>query len=416
MRAKKVWACLVGVEGLVVVDDVTMEGDGIESALIVSVRPKRREQQRCPECRELCPRYDEGDGRRRWRAPDLGLVRAFVEADAPRVTCAVHGVIVAAVPWARHAAGFTRAFEDQAAWLTTHTDRTTVSDLLRIAWRSVGSIIERVSKERGKLFDRLANLRRIGIDEVSYRKGHRYLTVVVDHDSGRLVWASPGHDEETLERFFAELGPQRCGDIRLVSADAAGWISAVVTRRCPGARLCLDPFHVVKWATQALDKVRRLVWGDLRRTGQMALAMALKGARWALRKNPENLTEKQSAKLATIQRANRPLYRAYLLKEQLREVFKTGGWPAVLMLDEWLAWASRSRLTPFVELARSIRRHRDDIYASLVQGLSNARIEAANTKLRLLTRLAYGFHGTQALIAIAMLKLGGLCPPLPGRN
>src|SRR5919198_1177182 len=155
------------------------------------------------------------------------------EADAPRVRCPAHGVVVAAVPWARHGAWFTRAFEDTAAWLAVHTSRVAVAELLRVAWRSVGRMVTRVAQEAGQGVDRLEGLRRIGIDEVSHRKGHRYLTVVVDHDTGRLVWAAPGHDEATLERFFDLLGEARSAQLTLVSADAAGWIAGVVARRCP---------------------------------------------------------------------------------------------------------------------------------------------------------------------------------------
>ncbi len=277
---------------------------------------------------------------------------------------------------------------------------------------AVGKIIERVSADRSKQVERLKDLRRIGIDEISYRKGHRYLTIVVDHDTGRLLWAMPGRDEETLRKFFDELGAERSKELRLVSADAASWIKNVVAERCPNATLCLDPFHVVQWATDALDKVRRKVWNDLRATGQKQLAKSLKNSRYALWKNPEDLTEMQRAKLADIERTNAPLHRAYLLKEQLREVFKVKGWLGLAMLETWINWAQRSRLTPFVDLARSIRKHAYDIGSALLHGLSNARIESVNTKLRVLHRQAFGFHSPHPLIALGMLKLGGLCPPL----
>ena len=139
----------------------------------------------------------------------------------------------------------------------------------------------------------------------------------------------------------------------------------------------------------------------------------MKGSRWALVKNPENLTRKQRRKLRDIQDDNATLYRAYLLKEQLREVFRTKGLDATYLLDAWLAWASRSRIEPFVKVARAIRTNLGGIYAALVHGLSNGRVEAANTKLRLLTRLAFGFHSPVPLIGLAMLELGGLSPPLP---
>ncbi|MCP4250554.1 MAG: ISL3 family transposase, partial [bacterium] len=377
--------------------------------------PPRKARNRCGRCGRRCGRYDAGEGRRRWRGLDLGTVPVYLAAEAPRVRCAEHGVVVSAVPWARHGARFTRSFEDQAAWLATHTSRTTVSDLLRVAWRTVGGMITRVVSEAEASVDRLSGLRRIGIDEISYRKGHRYLTVVVDHDRTRLVWASAGRDEATLSLFFERLGPQRCGRIRLVSADAAPWIANVVKRYCPRARVCLDPFHVVSWATDALDQIRRQVWNAARRAGQSGLARELKGARFALWKNPENLTGRQETKLAFIARTNAPLYRAYLLKEQLRAVFRLRGVRGKRLLESWLKWARRCRLRPFVDLAKTITRHRVEIEATLQIGLSNALVESTNTKIRLITRQAFGFHSPQALIGLAMLALGGLCPALPGR-
>jgi transposase len=184
--------------------------------------------------------------------------------------------------------------------MAVRTDKTTLSTLLRIAWRTVGSILERVATSMRTRFDPFPNVTRIGIDEVSYRKGHRYLTVVVDHDSGRLLWASPGRDEATLRRFFDALRAERSKRIELVSADAGAWIPGVVRERCPSATLCVDPFHVVQWATKALDEVRRGVWNELRRSGQKERAKALKGSRWALWKNPEDLTARQQQSLARV--------------------------------------------------------------------------------------------------------------------
>ncbi len=239
--------------------------------------------------------------------------------------CSEHGVVAAQVPWARHGAGHTYAFDDTAAWLVTHCSKSAVRELLRIAWPTVGSIVTRVVADAENSTDRFANLRRIGIDEISYKRGHRYLTVVVDHDTGVLLWAHPGRDQKTLEKFFDRLGDDRCAAITLVSADAAEWIRNVVEARCPNAELCLDPFHIVSWATKALDEVRREVWNAARRNGQKSAAKDLKGARYALWKNPEDLTARQAAKLADIAHSNQRLSRAYPLKEQLRQVFASNG-------------------------------------------------------------------------------------------
>ncbi len=414
MRGVRVWARVLGVEGAVI-EDVCLEDGRGEDVLVVAVRPGWRARGRCGVCQRRCPGLDAGGGRRRWRALDLGATRSYVEAAAPRVACPEHGAVVAFVPWARHDARSTRSFDDTAAWLATHAAKSTVAELLRVSWRTVGRIITRVVEEAEQTDDRLDGLRRIGIDEISHRKGHRYLTVVVDHDSGRLVWAAPGRDAATVERFFDLLGPDRCEQIRLVSADAAGWIRRTVAARCPRATVCMDKFHVVQWATDALDQVRREVWRAARKQGQTAVADEVKGARFALWKNPEDLTGRQHAKLADIKQSNAPLYRAYLLKEQLRTALGRPVHQAMNLLRCWVSWARRCRLAPFVALARTIDANWDQIAAALTHGLSNARIESANTRLRLIMRRGFGFHSPQAVIALGMLSLGGLCPSLPGR-
>jgi transposase len=409
VRGIRVWARLVGLQRAVV-EDVWV---GDEGEVVVCARPSWRERDRCGICRRRSPGFDLGEGRRRWRALDLGTTLAFVEADAPRVTCRRHGVVVCAVPWARHGCRFTRAFEDQVCWLAVNCSKTAVAELMRIAWRSVGQICERVACEAQREIDLLAGLRRIGIDEISHRKGHRYLTVVVDHDSGRLVWAAAGRDRQTVERFLDALGEERCKQLELVSADMAAWIAGPISERCPQAELCLDPFHVVALATDALDEIRREVWNEARRAGQTQTARELKGARFALWKSPEHLSARQKHKLSDIQTTNRRLYRAYLLKEQLRQIYRLPAKAAIALLEAWLKWARRCRLPPFVKLARTITDQRTGIIAAIQHGLSNARVEAINTQIRLITRRAFGFHSPDALIALAMLALADLCPPLP---
>ena len=440
MRNARVWRALLGVEKTVIegVEFVEADGDqggdegdgeGVDSddgVLIAHVRPARGARGRCGICRRRCGRYDNGEGRRRWRGLDLGTVRVFLEADAPRVSCPEHGVVVAHVPWARHGAGHTLGFDQSVAWLATQCSKTAVTALMRIAWRTVGAVIARVWADVEALGDRLDGLTRIGIDEIAYKRGHRYLTVVVDHDSGRLLWAAPGRDRTTLRTFFELLGPERCAAITHVSADQADWIAEIVAECCPAAVQCADPFHVVKWATEALDEVRRQAWNDARRSGQTrgkgygnrvatGDARRFKGARYALWKNPDNLTDRQRDKLAWIAKTDPRLHRAYLLKEGLRYVFTIKGEAGKVALERWLSWARRCRIPAFVHLAKRITTIRDKIYATLEHGLSNALVESVNTKIRLLTRIAFGFRSPDALIALAMLSLGGHRPTLPGR-
>ena len=406
------------------------DGDGRPRVSVIAhVRPRARQAGRCGVCGRKRPGYDQGSGRRRWRALDLGTVTAWLEADAPRVSCPQHGVVTAAVPWARHGAGHTRFFDDTVAWLAAACSKTTVTGLIGISWRTVGNIIERVCAEQLAATDMLAGLRRIGIDEISYKKGHKYLVVVVDHDSGRLVWAAPGRDTATVAKFFDALGQERSAELTHVSADGADWIAGVVAGKAPQAVLCADPFHVVSWATGALDEVRREAWRQARAGGQTRLhavgsrtiklsqggARELKNARYALWKNPGDLTSGQQAKLDWIAKAHPYLYRAWLLKEGLRLPFQLKGDEGKDALQRWLTWAARCRIPEFVELGRKVRRHLPAIHASLEHGLSNGRIESVNAKIRVITRMAFGFRNPEALIALAMLALGGLRPALPGR-
>ena len=421
MQNNRVWerAC-----GLIrtVVEGVRF--DDKADAIIVSVRPDARARSRCGRCGRRSPGYDRGDGRRRWRALDAGTTSVFIEADAPRVGCRTHGETVAQVPWARHGAGHTRDFDAMAAWLTVRTSKSATCQLLGVAWRTIGSIITRVNDDIEAGFDRLGGLRRIGIDEISYKRGHRYLIVVVDHDTGRLVWAGPGRYEAALNVFFDELGEQRAAEITHVSADMADWIAKVVARRAPNAIRCADPFHVVAWAIESLDVERRRAWNQAtgrqipqssgRRGRTAGNSRQIARSRYALWKNPDDLNPRQHQQLEWIAKTDPRLWRAYLLKEGLRYVFAVKGEEGKEALDKWLTWARRSQLPAFIHLARKVSRHRDAIDANLEHGLSQGLIESTNTKIRLLTRIAFGFHGPQPLIALALLALGSHPPRLPG--
>jgi transposase len=432
VREDRVWHRSLGLEGTIV-EDVDLDNPKL---VVVRVRPEKKWTRRCGECKRKCPRYDKGAGRRQWRTVDVGLCRAVLEADAPRVSCPEHGVVVAHVPWARHGVGHTLVFDQTVAWFATQMSKTAATELLRIGWRTVGAIVERFWADCEKLQDRFAGVRRLGIDEVSYKRGQRYLTVVVDHDTGHLLWAAPGRDSATLQQFFDLLGPARCALITHVSADGAPYISTVVKDKCPNAVRCADPFHVVAWATEALDKLRRITFRKAQQKSRRAAVSrmeqgsnpvttaaaevdpvkALTGARLALLKNPEDLTENQHAKLRWIALTDPDLHRAYQLKEGLRLVFKLPLEPATGALDNWIELARTSGIGLFATLSRQITRHRASILAAIEHHMSNGRVESVNGKIRLITRIAFGFASPQALISLAMLRLGGHRPTLPGRG
>jgi len=418
VRGASVLRRVLGIEHALI-EGIDLEDD----VVVVDVRLHKRQQLRCSRCRKRCAKHDDGRGRRRWRCLDLGSTKAYVQSDAPRVRCREHGVVVAAVTWARPGSGFTLAFEQQTAWLAVHASQSTVGQLMRVTWRSVGRILTRVVADGLAGRDLLDGVTRIGIDETSYRRGHRYLTVVVCHDTGRLIWAAPGRNKATLKLFFDELGVERCKRITHASADGAAWIHDTVREKCPNAIVCMDAFHIVKWANEALDKIRREVWNDMRQHRKRGRppkdakqrARQIKHARWALLKNPDNLTDKQAATLAELEAAGSPMWKAWLLKEDLRELLKLDADEAIDRLDLWLERVDESGLAEFEKIAKTIRELRPEIEAMLTHRLTNGRVESVNAKIRLIQIRAFGFHNPFALIALAKLTLSGLCPPLPGR-
>jgi transposase len=365
----------------------------------------------CSRCGQVY-RAGYDSSRRRWRHLDLAGRRCFIDYELRRVACRDCGVRVEAVPWARPDARHTRDLEDLVAFCAQQMAKSQVQALLRVAWDTVGRIVARVVADH---LDecRLAGLVAIGCDELSYRRGQRYLTNVADHHSGRIVWSSPGRNAQTLQEFFDLLGDRK-RSIRAVSIDMSGGYEKAIRAALPDAEIVFDPFHVVALAGRAVDDVRRAEW-NAKGKSRSPEGRWLKNVRWALRKAPENLTDRQRVALAQIQQTNAQLYRAYLLKEQLRGLYHLDDHAqAPAHLDAWLAWAQRSKLAPFVRLARTLRRYRDGILAALALGLSNARLEGLHSKVRLLSHRSFGFHSPAPLIALIYLCCAGITinPPL----
>jgi len=371
----------------------------------------RRRRAACSGCGQLC-RQVHDRAWRRWRHLDLAGQRCLVEYKLRRVRCGNCGVRVEAVPWARAGARHTRDFEDLVAFLAQQMAKTPICGLLRIGWDTVGSIVQRVISDRLD-HDRLAGLVMIGVDEISYRRGQRYLTQVCDHQTGAIVWARPGRNAATLQDFFDELGEGK-GSIRAVSIDMNGGYEKAIRQGLPDAELCFDPFHVVGLAGRAVDDVRRAEWNQQGKS-KTGHGRWVKGLRWSLLKAPERQSVRQLAALHEVSHANQRLYRAFLLKEELRLLYHLEDRTlAAAHLDAWLAWASRSKLKPFVKLARTLRARRDGILAAIRLGLSNGRMEGLNSKVRLLSHRSFGFHGPEPLIALIYLCCSGLTinPPL----
>lgn len=403
MRVTTLLKKLLGIKH-VVVDDFQIE----DGELILLVRPRWRKR-RCSHCGRCCPGYDQLDPRR-WRHLDWGGVRIWLQYPPRRVNCPHCKVVTEKVPWAASASTrFTWDFEEQVGFFAQRTDKTAVETVFGIAWRTVGAIIQRVVYRR-RPKPPLSNLKHIGVDELSYRKGHRYLTLVTDHASGHIVWAKEGKSGDTLGAFFEELGKPTCLKIRAVTMDMSKAYISAVRKHLPHAQIVFDRFHVQQLVNDAVDRTRRDEWNELRRVqNDPEAAKSVKNLRWALLKRPWNLTPKQSARLSTLQQDNSRIYRAYLLKESFAKILDRRQ-PNVVeeKLLDWLAWASRSRLPAFVQVAQTIRKHLDDIVAYIRFRLTNGVVEGINNKARLLTRRAYGFHSANAAISMIMLCCTGI--------
>ena len=424
--------------------DIYNDKDGV-AHLRMKARPNVWHQDDCPFCGKRCPGYDRPTKRSKvWRGLDYGGILVEIEYHTHRIQCSEHGIITAAVPWAYPDSSFTREFDLTVAWLAKYLPRSAVAAYMRIDWQTVGNCVSRalhdLEPERSRRLDGLVN---IGIDETSYRKGHKYITVIVNHDTNEVVWVANGHGLKVLEQFYKSLSPEQLASIKVVTGDGARWITDCVNKFTPDCERCVDPFHVVEWAMEALDEVRIDRWHaaadkarDLvqkhpQKRGRPAAdnkeAAEIKAAReeareikdsgFTLGKAPEHLTQKQQLRLEMIQANDPQLYRAYRLKETLRLILKTSDVAqAEKDLKGWLWWASHSRIPAFKELYKKIKRHKQHILNTIRLGLSNARIEATNNKIKLIIRKAYGFRNIQNMMDMVYLVCSKIRIPLPNRK
>ena len=388
---------LLGVKRAVVLGhNFYSDQDGVKH-LRINARPSKCHQDKCPFCGKRRPGYDSPlEGMKVWRGTDWGGIIVEIEATNRRINCPEHGVVTADVPWAYPGSSFTKEFDMNVAWLATYLPRSTVSSYMRIDWETVGRCISRtlaeIEPDRSRRLDGLVN---IGIDETSYKKGHKYMTVVVNHDTNTVVWASDGHGKKVLKRFYQSLTPEQLASIKVVTGDGARWITECVNEFTPACDRCVDPFHVVEWAMEALDEVRREVWRDAYTQAQtlakehprgrgrpkaddansamiaaaQAQASEIKNSVFALGKAPENLTDNQQQRIAIIAETHPLLYRAYRIKEGLRLLLKIND-PAQAEeeLIKWLWWASHSRIPAMIDLNKKIRRHKEHILNTIRLG------------------------------------------------
>ncbi len=411
MRVATLFKRLLRLDGVRVVA-VELGGEGGEERVLVELARPGRRRLRCPRCGfQTRAVYDRS--LRTLRHLDVLRTPCFLRVEVRRLDCPGCGVVAEELPFARAGGRFTRAFEDTCVWLVRDAPKTVVSRLLRVDWATVGRMIERVITDASAGGQEwLQGLRRIGIDEVAYRKGHRYLLCVVCHDSGRIVWAQPGRSGVVLHAFFDELGEQGCARLEAVSCDMHGAWGEVIRARAANALVCTDPFHVVRAAAVALDALRRQDWQRLRKQDPER-AMWLKGTRFVLRRRADTLTDKERTLVDELADTNERVYQGWLLVDQLRAVYQAEPEQATLLLDQWLQAARASLLLPFVKVATTLAEHRDGIVNAIALGLSNARLEAMNSTVRLISHRSRGFRRLESLLAMIQLVCGKVPVALP---
>jgi transposase len=250
---------LIGYEKLAVLD-FYVEPDKYhedEKVFVATVALNEEELYRCPVCGQICGKYDSSGFIKRWRSLDLGKNKFFIECVYPRLLCADHGVKKCRIPWAFADSDYTQAFEVRVAYAAAKLPTSLVSREYRIKWGTVGNCVKRVQQNIAPVENRFRKLKKIAIDETSYRKGYKYITTVQDLETGEIIWASDGYGDEVLKAFFESLTEDQRAGIEYVVADGARWITRQVEASCPNAKRCVDPFHVVGWATEALDTARK---------------------------------------------------------------------------------------------------------------------------------------------------------------
>lgn len=392
---------LLRLQGVVVLDATVDRSNDV-----VKVRVRRHVNAK-PRC-SSCGRVMGGAWRwtrHEWRHFDLFATRCFLVADIREARCSRHGRRVESVPWAHGRSKHTALFDQRVASLVQVADKTAASRMFGVAWRTVGRIVERVV-DAFLPADRLDGLEAIGVDETSYKRGHRYLTVVSDLLTGRVVWVGEGKTAEALQQFYELLGPRRRESICVVCMDMSGAFKAATEAWLPNADIVYDRFHVVKLLLEAIDEVRRAACREI---GGVA-GKPLKNTRFALLRNPKHLRPKDEAAIALVNQTNGRLARAYALRvsfEQLWDCEDENG--ARGFLAHWTRSALLSRIEPLRRFARTVRKHLEGILGFFrYWRQTSGQIEGTNNKIKLAIHRAYGFHSIAALVAMIHLCCSGI--------
>jgi transposase len=360
---------------------------------------------RCPECDADCPLYDH-QPERRWRHLDTCQYRTILHAQPPRSACPEHGPRVVRLPWAEAGSRFTALFEALAiAWLR-QASQAGVAELLRLSWDEVHGILNRAVR-RGLQRRQAEPVPRLGVDEKSFRKRHRYFTVVNDLDRGRVLYVAEGRRQASLDSFWGTLTAEQLAGVEAVAMDM--WDPYVASTRAhlDGAedKIVYDKFHIAQHLANAVDQVRRAENKELR----AASDDRLKGSKYTWLRHPASFSEAAWREFRELREADLKTARAWALKETAMRLFdyRYAG-AARKFFERWSSWASRSRLEPMLKVGRMLRARLDNILTYLKHRITNAASESINSRIQWVKATARGFRNQQNFINAIYFHCGGL--------
>jgi transposase len=394
-----------------VYEDVSWDPQSPDKTLLITVRPRSGSRGYCAGCGVRSRTYDTMKPRRYQFVPLWGIVVFFVYSKR-RIDCASCGVTAEMIPWADGKKRITKTF----SWfLSTWAKRLTWKDTatcFQTSWDTVFRAVE-YAVEWGRERMDLTGITAIGVDEIMWRRGHEYLTLVyqIDDHCRRLLWIGQHRSEETINAFFSWFTPERAQLLEYICSDMWKPYLKIIAKRASSAVHVLDRFHIMSHFSKAIDEVRADEARKMRHAGKEPI---LKGSRWCWLKRPENLTENQEAKLADLLKMNIRTVRSYLLKEDFQNFWEyTYAKSAGKFLDGWCVRAMRSKIEPMKKVARMLRSHRElllnwfDARGTISAGI----VEGMNNKVKVTTRKAYGFKGYRSVRLALFHNLGGLPEP-----
>ncbi len=403
MQDRDLYARILGLVDPWQVCDVQLDLAGEE--VRVTVAAKSTATLGCPECGKACPGYDTRQ--RSWRHLDTCQFKTILVADVPRVNCSEHGIHQVRVPWAEPGSGFTALMEAVVInWLRSLASIKTVASQLRLSWDEVDGIMSR-AVARGMARRKRVEVRQIGVDETSFQRRHEYVTIVTDLETSRVLHVADDRKRASLDAFFRGLDAEQLARIDAIAMDMWGPFIASVKEYVPDAELkiAFDKFHVASHLGKAVDDVRRAEHRKLAASGDNSL----KGTRYALLTNPDNMSPTQRGTIDALHELNLKTARAWSLKETAMGIWRfVRRSSAGAALREWVTKAMRSRLEPMKRAARMIREHLWGIVNAMALQVTNAASESVNSKVQRVKRAACGFRNRERFRNAILFHLGGL--------